>query len=169
MRSKKIKVEGADKSGLSQVDELRSQLARTLADFDNFKKRTEAEKTIWFKVSAGRVVEKFLGLMDMIGSAQKHLNDPGLAIVLGEFKKAVEEEGFEEIPIEVGKTVFDANLMEATETVMTEEMEKNDKIAEVLMSGWKAKEKEDSQEFVIRHAKVKVYKMDGNIENSKQN
>lgn len=162
MRSKKNKAEVKNETNneqIEQVDELRVQLARTLADFDNFKKRTEAEKAVWFKVSAGRVVGKFLGVMDMIMAAQKHLNDPGLAIVSSEFKKAIEEEGFIEIPIETGKTVFDANLMEAIDTVLTEEASENDKIAEVLMKGWKAREKEGTEEFVIRHAKVKVYKL----------
>lgn len=159
MRGKKTKVEEVKSSETIQVEELKTQLARTLADFDNFKKRTEAEKAIWFKVSAGRVVGRFLGVMDMIASAQKHLNDPGLAIVQGEFKKAVEEEGFEEISIEVGKTIFDANSMEAIDTVSTDEVENEGKIAEIVMSGWRAKEKEGTDEFVIRHAKVKVFKM----------
>jgi molecular chaperone GrpE len=158
MSGKKPKIEVKSEEVKEQIEGLKAQLARTLADFDNFKKRTEAEKTIWFKVSAGRVVGKFLSVMDMLTDAQKHLNDPGLAIVLGEFKKAIEEEGFSEIVIEAEETVFDANFMEAIETVPTEEVEKNDKIAEVLMSGWRAKENEGSEEFVIRHAKVKVYK-----------
>jgi molecular chaperone GrpE len=157
MRAKKTKVEENKNSGTSQIDELKLQLARTLADFDNYKKRTEAEKTIWFRVSAGRVVAKFLSVMDMLVSAQQHLNDPGLAIILGEFKKAAEEEGFSEIPIETGLTVFDANTMEATETVVTDESEKNNKVAEVILSGWKARETDSPEDFVIRHAKVKVF------------
>lgn len=153
MKSKKPKEEPKEK----HVDELRMQLARALADYDNLKKRVDSEKTIWFKVAAGRVVEKFLGIMDMLLDAQKHLNDAGLAIVIGEFKKAIVEEGFEEIKIEEGVTDFDEQMMEAVE-VVEKDGSKENSVAEVVQSGWKSKDEEGRESFIVRPAKVKVYK-----------
>lgn len=139
-----------------QVESLRAQLARALADYDNLRRRTDEEKQIWFKVAGSRVIEKFLGIYDMLVSAQSHLNDQGLGIVLTEFKRAIEEEGYEEVRVVVDETDFDSNVMEVIEAVPTEAEDKKDKVAEVLMVGWKAK----NEDAVLRHAKVKVYKFE---------
>jgi molecular chaperone GrpE len=150
-----------------KIEELKAQLVRALADYDNLKKRVETEKAIWFKVSSARVIGKLLPIMDMIIDAQKHINDSGLAIVLGEFKKAIMDEGFEELAIEPGVTEFDSENMEALEVIEKPENEMNNKVAEVVQSGWKAKRGEMEDEFIIRPAKVKVYKKseDGSAEN----
>ncbi len=141
-----------------EVAELKNQLARSLADYDNLKKRVDAEKEIWFKVASARVVGKFLPIMDMVADALKHTNDQGLAIVLGEFRKSIIDEGFEEIPVEVGVTEFNSKDMEAIEALDGDEKQ-NNLVAEVVQSGWRAKKYEGGEDFVIRPAKVKVYKL----------
>lgn len=162
MRSKKPRIDsgkGKVEDQDSVVSGLKAQLARALADYDNLKKRTETEKSIWFKVAGGRVIGKFLPIRDMLEDAQKHLKDQGLGIVLGEFKKAFEEEGFEEVKVEVGVSDFDEKVMEAIESVETNEAAKNNKVAEVVLSGWKAKGSEFGEDDILRHVKVKVYKV----------
>lgn len=151
------KAKAPDENQDKYINDLKVQLVRALADYDNLKKRVDAEKEVWFKVASARVIGKFLGVIDMLIDAQKHLNDPGLAIVLGEFKKAIEDEGFEEIAIEQGVTEFDSETMEATEVVNGDDKNEN-KVAEVVQSGWKAKENMGQEVFIVRPVKVKVYK-----------
>ncbi len=138
---------------------LKNQLSRTLADFDNFRKRMEEEKTLWIKFSTQRVLTTLLSVLDNFESAQKHLNDSGLAIAIGEFRKVFEQEGLEEIKPQEG-SVFDHNFQEAVETIDTEIEDQEGKITEVVLPGWKFKDEAgvSGDRLVIRHAKVKVYK-----------
>lgn len=128
---------------------LKSQLARALADYDNLRKRTQAEKEVWIKFAAERTLIKLLPVLDMLESASNHLKDPGLTIATTEFKKIFLEEGLEEIRPQKGD-VFDPELNEAVDSVKGG---KKGHIAQVILTGWKFKDG-----HVIRHAKVKVYK-----------
>ncbi len=133
-----------------ELDNLKNQLARALADYDNLKKRTEMERGEIVKRASLMVILKLFSVLDMLENAQKHLTDQGLAIAIAEFKNVLNEEGLEEIAPKEGEE-FDANSHEAIDII-----EADDKkgIAELLVSGWKFKI--DGQ--VIRPAKVKVYK-----------
>lgn len=135
--------QGPDESGL-----LKSQLARALADYDNLRRRTEEEKSLWIKFASTTIITKLLTILDMIEKAQEHLKDQGLAIATLEFKKVLNEEGVVEILPKVGDE-FDHELHEVIETV--EGKDKN-KISEIVVPGWKYN---DGQ--VLRYAKVKVY------------
>lgn len=131
-----------------EADKLRSQLARALADYDNLIKRVERERTDIEKLVSLRLILKLLAVLDGLESAQEHLNDQGLAISIGEFKKIFSEEGLTEIRPEPGDG-FDENDMEVVETVAGGG---KGEIAELVLVGWKY---EDGT--VVRHAKVKVY------------
>src|SRR3990167_7712913 len=102
------------KSEESEV--LRNQLARALADYDLLRKRVEEEREIWIKFSSERVIIKLLPILDAFEAAQAHLGDQGLAIAVSEFKKALSEEGIEEIRPKIGDA-FDAKLHEAVDIV----------------------------------------------------
>jgi molecular chaperone GrpE len=160
-RSKlKQKIDFGKKESINpEVVLLKNQLARVLADYDNLRKRTEEEKALWVKFSTQRVLTTLLSILDNFEFSQKHLNDPGLAIAIGEFKKLLGEEGLEEIVPKEGED-FDHNLHEAVESVEVKEPGKEGKVAELLLPGWKFKESEEILPVgrsVIRHAKVKVY------------
>lgn len=133
-----------------ELDVVKGMLARALADYDNLKRRSDEEKLSWAKFSSLSIVSKLLPIMDMLESAQTHLKDAGLAIALGEFKRVFIEEGLEEIKPEVGN-LFDENLMEVIEVI---DGTSNNTISEVLVNGWKFKDGS-----VVRHAKVKVFKV----------
>lgn len=137
-------------SSNKENEELKTQLARTLADYDNLKRRTEEERLTWIKFSSQTIIVKMLSVLDMLEKAQKHLKDGGLSIAIVEFKKLLEEEGAVEIRPEIGAD-FDENSMEAIEIV---EGESNNKITEVVQTGWKYRD----DDKVIRYAKVKVSK-----------
>jgi molecular chaperone GrpE len=140
-----------------EVEALKSQLARALADYDNLVKRTERTQTDLQKIISARLVGRLLPIVDMLESAMKHSSDPGLAIVLQQFKDTLKSEGFEEISFKL-EDDFDALAAEVIDTVEGE-AEKSGKIAEVLQSGWKYLDG-----TVVRHAKVKVYKAIENVE-----
>jgi len=135
------------KSKDSDVEVLKMQLARALADYDNLVKRTEAEKAVWMSFAKKDLLVKFLPAIDSLEVAQGHLKDPGLDLVLVEMKKVFEGEGIVEIDT---KGEFDANLHEVVEVVTGG---KKNMIAEVVQKGYKFIDGE-----IIRHAKVKVYK-----------
>ena len=130
-----------------EVEILKGQLARTLADYDNLIKRTEVEKAVWMSFARKDLLVKLLPVIDSLETAQKHLGDQGLDLVLAEVKKVFESEGIIEIDT---KGEFDANLHEAIDT---KDGGKKNMIAEVLQKGYKFTSGE-----VIRHAKVRVYK-----------
>lgn len=136
------------KAKLEEISELKNQLARALADYDNLRKRTEAEKELWVKFSTERVLLKLLPVIDMLEGALKHKPDNGLAIAVGEFKKILKEEGLEEIRVEKNEK-FDPEFQEAVESLSGG---KKGLVAELILPGWKF-----SDGKVIRPAKVKVY------------
>lgn len=146
-KNEKGKVKSGDKVR-EELETVKGMLARALADYDNLSKRVERERRDLGKIASAGMVVKLLPVLDGLESAQGHLQDAGLAISIGEFKKVLSEEGLTEIrPKEADG--FDENLMEVIETVPGEE---KGKVAEVALVGWKF---EDGT--VVRHAKVKVY------------
>ncbi len=132
-----------------ELENLKTMLARALADYDNLSKRVERERDVFGKFASAGVITKLLPVLDNLENAQEHLNDAGLAICIGEFKKVLNEEGLVEISPKVGDE-FDANTMEAIEVTAGE---RDNIISELVLAGWKF---EDGR--VIRHAKVKVSK-----------
>ena len=127
---------------------LKNQLVRALADYDNLRKRVERERDDFERSSSGRVLLRFLSILDMLESAQEHLKDSGLAIVIGEFKKIFAEEGLEEIRPKK-EEAFDPKFHEAVETIRGE---KKGRIAETVLPGWHYKNGK-----ILRVAKVKVF------------
>lgn len=134
--------------GPGESEQLKGQLARALADYDNLRRRTDEEKTLWIKFSSQSIITKLLTILDMLEKAQEHLKDQGLAIATLEFKKILNEEGVTEIVPKVGDE-FNHELHEVIETI---EGEDKNKISETVVPGWKYN---DGQ--VLRYAKVKVY------------
>lgn len=151
MKSQKSKIKIGKKEEHLQRDlELtKSQLARALADYDNLRKRVEREREVLGKFASVGVITKLLPVLDNLENAESHLQDAGLAICIGEFKKVLNEEGLVEINPKVGDE-FDENTMEAIEVVKGE---RDNIISELVLKGWKFEGDE-----VVRYAKVKVTK-----------
>ncbi|OGM13834.1 nucleotide exchange factor GrpE [Candidatus Woesebacteria bacterium RIFCSPLOWO2_01_FULL_39_23] len=150
MRSQRTqKEQKAQKNAMQEeVLILRNQLVRTLADYDNLRKRVGIEREGWIKFSTERFIAKIVPVLDALESAQVHLKDSGLAIVISEFRKVLDEEGIAEIKPQSGDQ-FSHDEHEAVESLKGGE---RDHIAELVLTGWRYKEGK-----VIRHAKVKVY------------
>lgn len=146
MTKKTIKKKGDGK--IKELENLRNQLARALADYDNLRKRTEAEREIWTKFAGKSILTKLFPVLDNLENAQKHLNDAGLAIAINQFKEVLGQEGLEEIkPQKEDK--FDHEIHEALESIAGG---KKGVVAETILAGWKYVDGP-----VLRFAKVKVY------------
>lgn len=136
----------------SKEAELTQKLARALADYDNLKKRVDRDLGDLARLSARNIIVRLLPILDMLEMSQKHLEDQGLAIAISNFKEALHEEGAEEMKLAKGDK-FDESKAEVVEIEETGNDEKSGTVSEVLQDGW-----EFGDNFVIRHAKVKVYK-----------
>lgn len=138
-----------------QFDDLRNQLARALADYDNLRKRVEKDKRESEKIASKKLFENILPAIDMFFDCQKHLADSGLSIALDTLISSLEEFGIKMIDSKKGD-VFDERFHEAVEIVKLKD-KKDEEIVESLLTGWKF---EDNS--VIRYEKVKVNKIDNN-------
>ena len=135
--------------------ELTDRVRRQMAEFDNFRKRTEKEKTQMFETGAKSIVEKILPVVDNF--------ERGLAAVTEEEKGTPFVEGMEKIykqmmtvleeagvkPIEAVGQEFDPNLHNAVMHVEDEEFGENI-IAEEFQKGY------TYRDSVVRHSMVKV-------------
>lgn len=127
---------------------------RTMADFDNFKKRVIKEKEMIYADAVTSVVTKILPVLDSLERATKHFggNDSksiaeGVTMVSRQFKESLTSIGVEEI-VAVGEK-FDPQYHYA---VMHSDDEKygENEVIEELQRGYIINEK------VIRHSMVKV-------------
>src|SRR3990170_1700303 len=80
-----IDTENKDKK--QQVTDLEDQLKRALADYRNLERRVDEERKLLSQLSSIILIEKLLPILDNLESAQKHLNDQGLEMVIKQFKE----------------------------------------------------------------------------------
>ena len=153
MAPKKININKEGKSE-REIEHLKNQLARALADYDNLRKRTEREREDFGRVAKVMLIARLLSIYDMLEEAQKHLKDSGLAITIEEFTKVLKEEGIEKIDVKAGDA-FNEEVHEAVEVtdLNSDGKDKEGKITEIVLSGWRLVDG-----VVLRHAKVKVTK-----------
>ena len=138
-----------------QIEELTDRLKRQMAEFDNFRKRTEKEKEARFEIGAKSVIEKMLPIVDNF--------DRGLATVSEEQREDPFVEGMEKVykqlmssfeamdvmQIEAVGKEFDPNLHNAVLHVEDEAYGENI-VAEELLKGYTYKGN------VVRYSMVKV-------------
>ena len=135
-----------------QVEELTDRLKRNMAEFDNFRKRTEKEKASMYVIGARDIVEKILPVVDTFerGLAQAPEGDAfadGMKMIYKQLMTALDEMGVKEIEAK-GKE-FDPNLHNAVMHVEDENAGANE-VVEVFQKGYTYKD------FVVRHSMVKV-------------
>ena len=150
---KKEKKEDSKKD--EQIAELNDKLMRTMAEFDNFRKRSEREKSQMFEVGAKSIVEKILPVIDNFerGLASVPEADKGGAFVQGmeqiykQFMTSLESVGVK--PIDAVGKEFDPNFHNAVMHAEDENFGENI-VSEELQKGYMYKES------VVRHSMVKV-------------
>ena len=135
-----------------EYDEIKDSLQRLQAEFSNFRKRTEEEKSKFVSLATEQLIRKILPVMDNFELALEAHNEStefskGIEMIYAQLKQALAEEGLKPI---VGQGKFDPKIHEAVLVEETEDSE--NEIKQVLQSGYKLGDK------VIRHAKVKISK-----------
>lgn len=137
------------------IEELTDKYKRTFAEFDNFRKRSEKEKSAMYGVGAMDVIEKILPVVDNFERGLNTLSDEereapfadGMDKIYKQLLKSLEDLGVSEIEA-LGKE-FDPNLHNAVMHIDDEELGDN-VVAEVLQKGYMYKDS------VVRHSMVKV-------------
>ena len=139
----------------AHIEELQDRLKRQMAEFDNFRKRTEKEKAAMYEIGAKDIIEKILPVLDNFerGLAAVPEDEKGSSFAEGiekiykQFVKTLEDAGVESIEA-VGKQ-FDPNLHNAVMHVEDEKYGENE-IAMELQKGYKYRGS------VVRHSMVQV-------------
>ena len=138
----------------AQIEDLNDRLRRQMAEFDNFRKRTEKEKANMYAIGAKDIIEKILPVVDSfergLATVENPEEDPfadGMNKVYKQFTTALDELGVTVIEA-VGKE-FDPNLHNAVMHVEDEEAGENI-VVEEFMKGYMYKGS------VVRHSMVKV-------------
>ena len=138
-----------------KIEELTDRLTRQMAEFDNFRKRTEKEKSQMYEIGAKDIIEKILPVVDNF--------ERGIAAVPAEEKSNPFAEGMEKIykqlmttleeigvkPIEAVGQEFDPDFHNAVMHVEDEEVGENI-ITEEFQKGYLYRDS------VVRHSMVKV-------------
>ncbi|WP_419170401.1 nucleotide exchange factor GrpE [Negativibacillus massiliensis] len=135
-----------------QIDELNDKLLRTLAEYDNYRKRSIKEKDAIYPQAKADTVEKFLPIIDNFERAmQTECSDEafkkGIEMIFQSFIKTMTDLSVEEIGKE-GET-FNPDLHNAVMHVEDENYGEN-VVAQVLQKGYKIGDR------VVRYAMVKV-------------
>lgn len=135
-------------------EELNDRLIRRLAEFENYKKRTDVEKSEIFKYAAESFIVKILAVHEDLQRSLTHIDDAnkdalnqGLKLVVEKFTQILDEQGVKKIEAK-GKQ-FDFEYHEALLQQPSKDYAPNTVIDEVE-SGYMYKDK------VLKHAKVIV-------------
>lgn len=138
-----------------QIEELQDRLKRQMAEFDNFRKRTEKEKASMYEIGARDIIERILPVVDNFERAlAAKTEEPacaayaeGVEMIYKQFMKALEDAGVE--AIEALGQQFDPNLHNAVMHIEDEQYGENE-ISQELQKGYKYKG------TVVRHSMVQV-------------
>ena len=138
-----------------QIELLEDKVKRQLAEFENFRNRTEKEKHAMFETGAKSVVEKILPVVDnfergLATVPEDKKEDPFVDGMMHVYKQLLTElENLGVKPIEAVGQEFDPNLHNAAMQVESEEYESGT-VAQELQKGY------TYRDSVVRHSMVAV-------------
>ena len=158
VKSQKGKIKGLEKDVLKQSEEIQRILdknIRLLAEFDNYKRRTQEERGNLLKYGGEGLAKALLPILDDLhrtleadGKTKARTILEGVELILSKLDKTLEEQGIVVFD-SVGQD-FDPELHEA---LMSEESDKGDNvILKAFEKGYRYNDK------ILRHAKVVVSK-----------
>ena len=148
---KKKEKEKKDKNA-EKIDELTDKLQRQMAEFENYRKRTEKEKAAMYDMGTRDTIEKLLPVLDnfergLAGAAEEDPFAEGMKMIYRQMITTLTDLGV--TPIEAEGQEFDPNLHNAVMHVDDENFGEN-VVAEELQKGYMYKD------HVVRHSMVKV-------------
>jgi len=150
--SKWLKKNNKDKE---KIEELEDRVMRQMAEFENFRRRTDKEKQAMFETGAKSVIEKILPVIDNfergLSTVPEAEKDTGFASGMNMIYKQLltELENIGVKPIEALGKEFDPNLHNAVMQVASEEYESG-VVAQELLKGY------TYRDSVVRHSMVAV-------------
>lgn len=138
-----------------KIEDLTDQLKRQMAEFDNFRKRTEKEKSAMFEVGARSIIEKMLPVIDNFERGLATVPEDakgtpfaeGMDMIYKQLLKNLEEAGVK--PIEAVGQPFDPNFHNAVMHVEDENLGEN-VVAQEFQKGY------IYRDTVVRHSMVQV-------------
>ena len=147
--------DGAKSKTEEKIEELNDRLIRNMAEFENFRNRSEKEKTAMFEIGAKSVIEKVLPVVDNfergIGAMSEDDRDSafgqGMEAIYKQLMTSLEEIGV--TPIEAVGKEFDPEYHNAVMHDEDDSLGQNI-VSEELQKGYMYKES------VVRHSMVKV-------------
>ena len=143
------KLEAAEKKN----DELKNQLLRTAAEYENYRKRSQREADQKFNDGVSHAVTQILSILDTLDmAANAACSDEnykkGVTMTLDKAAKAFEALNITEI--DALNKPFDPNFMNAVQQVPAAEGQESGSVVQVFQKGYKIGDK------IIRHAMVVV-------------
>ena len=138
-----------------KIDELNDKLKRSMAEFDNYRKRTDKEKSAMYEIGAKDVIEKILPIVDNFERGLNSIPEDakgtafadGMEKIYKQFVKILDDMGVK--PIEAVGKPFDPNFHNAVMHVEDENLGENVVAAE-LQKGYTYKDS------IVRHSMVQV-------------
>ena len=138
-----------------KIEELTDKVKRQMAEFENFRKRTEKEKSTMYEMGAKDIIERILPVIDnfergLAAVPEDAKGSPlaeGMEKIYKQFQKTLEEAGVKAIEA-VGQE-FDPNFHNAVMHVESDSLGENI-VAEELQKGYMYRDS------VVRHSMVKV-------------
>lgn len=138
-----------------KIEELTDRVKRQMAEFENFRKRTEKEKSTMYEMGARDIIEKILPVVDNFERGFATIPEDakatpfadGMEKIYKQLQKTLEENGVK--PIEAVGKEFDPNFHNAVMHVDDESLGEN-MVAEELLKGYMYRDN------VVRHSMVKV-------------
>ncbi len=139
----------------TQIEELTDRVRRTMAEFDNFRKRSEKEKSAMFEIGAKDIIERILPVIDNFERGLSSVPEDvkgssfaeGMEMIYKQLLKNLEEAGVK--PIEAVGQPFDPNFHNAVMHVEDENLGEN-VVAIELQKGYMYRDS------VVRHSMVQV-------------
>lgn len=137
-----------------QMEQLKDQLLRTVAEFENYKKRTVKEKAELIQNGGAKTVKAILPVLDDFERAiADQSEDPkaikeGITMIFNKFIKTLESVGVRQIDTQ--DQLFDTDYHEAVAMVPGMGDDKKGKVVDCVQTGYMMNDR------VIRHAKVAV-------------
>ena len=152
---KKAKTHKKTEAMQEKIDELEDRVKRQMAEFENFRKRTDKEKAMMFETGAKSVIEKILPVVDnfergLATIPEDDENSPfanGMKMIYKQMMDELDKLGVK--PIEAVGQEFDPSFHNAVMQVESEEYESG-VVAQELLKGYMY------HESVVRHSMVAV-------------
>nr|WP_317378408.1 nucleotide exchange factor GrpE [uncultured Faecalimonas sp.] len=138
-----------------QIEELKDKLTRQMAEFDNFRKRTDKEKSAMYEIGAKDIIEKILPVVDNfergLGAVTEEQKEDsfvaGMEMIYKQIMTTLESVGVK--AIEAVGNEFDPDFHNAVMHVEDEEVGENI-VVEEFQKGY------TYRDTVVRHSMVKV-------------